>query len=222
MTPPMARLPPGHRPGFAALSALLVLQLSGCAAVIERGDGPDVSGVIESSDEKGLTIRNEAGGRYRIEGKGIRNVDHPGNVVATVGGVLMALGALQFPAADEEPDRQTADNARDAGRAYLIVGFAMIVGGLIPYYLSHRAAWDFQTRDEDTPEQRPQSMPMPAPAPAAVPAPAPSPTPPSDAAPTPPAPDAPDALDAPTAPTPEPTTELRLNGRWMSAPTLSY
>jgi hypothetical protein len=69
--------------------------LCGCIASIERRRGPDAEARIAGSDRGGVVVETDRGQRRRISGSEIKEIDHPGNVLMTVGAVLAGSRCCQ-------------------------------------------------------------------------------------------------------------------------------
>ena len=107
----------------------------GCTASIERRRGPDVDARIVGSDRDGIVIETQAGRRARISGSEIKKIDHPGNVLMTVGAVVAGLAILS--AESQNPsDRAGADGLG-------VIGLSLFLGGAILYFRSVGAAGEF-------------------------------------------------------------------------------
>lgn len=78
------------------LAAVLALA-SGCAttATLSTHSG-ELEGVLLGGDAESLVVENEAGVAFAVPRRAIREIDHPGNVLALVGGILGGTGALSF------------------------------------------------------------------------------------------------------------------------------
>jgi hypothetical protein len=151
----------------SALVALVVLAGFGCAntATIARTDGPDNEAFIERSDSQALYVRGSNGQIYRLARRSVGEIDHPGNVLLTIGAVLgVSLGvALAGSSAAER---------RDVLRPLLLIyglpSLAMMLTGGLGYLRSVQAVQAFQAADTPVmavpPAEIPrQATPVPAP-----------------------------------------------------------
>jgi len=122
-----------HRkaPSFVAALAALALLTSGCAATLQRGSGPAIEGVLTDADATYLYIRSDSGAVYRVPRTEVSDIDHPGNVLATIGAVFLTMSVIFL--ADGE------DYSNEAGAIYGAIGAGMTAGGLIPWMHSRLA-----------------------------------------------------------------------------------
>ena len=76
------------------LTAGLLLASAACAgrAVIAKRGGERLVARIDSSQEESLLLIQRNGKSLRVERAAICDIDHPGNVVAIVGGAILGLG----------------------------------------------------------------------------------------------------------------------------------
>jgi hypothetical protein len=174
-------LPCGQR---LVAGAVLVV-FTGCStASITRNYGPPYEAKITGSNEYALRVRDSFGSEFVIPREDVRDIDHPGNVLGTIGVVVAGVYA------------RTALEAHDdfvpeyLGLIGMSIGIGLALGGLVPYFQSKHAARAFETANPVLPVPPPllpfaPSAPLaPAPVPAAVPPPAAvGPAPPWEAAP---------------------------------------
>lgn len=125
-------------PAVAILTAILG---SGCAttATIHRAAAPGLDAAIVDSDAEAVYVTSDSGRLFRIPRREIASIDHPGNVVALVGALLLAVGATAFLAASDYND----DEARTVALVYGVPGGAMLVTGLFPWLRSRNAVGHF-------------------------------------------------------------------------------
>ncbi len=73
------------------VAASLVLAM-GCSntAIVHRRSGTPITAKIDRSDDEALYVSTPPGSSYRIERRDVSDIDHPGNVVATIGLSLLA------------------------------------------------------------------------------------------------------------------------------------
>ena len=111
-------------------------------ASIKRVDGPDNIAIIERSNEKELVVRGSNGQLYRLAQESVAEIDHPGNVLMTVGGTLIALFAATYFAAD--PSQR--DRFVKAGTpVYVVPGVGLLAAGGYTYFRSTSAADAFES-----------------------------------------------------------------------------
>lgn len=87
-------LPTAHRLAAIVCSALLA-SCSTTATVLTR-DGRKVESRIVGGDREHLLLQSEYGVEQVVRRTEVRDIDHPGNVVALLGGLLMGGGALDL------------------------------------------------------------------------------------------------------------------------------
>jgi len=191
--------------------------------MVARSTGPEVEGRIKGGSSGSLMIQDSnTGAMYAIPRSEIREIDHPGNVAATLGGVATGYGLLNVMVGledcrnEERFSSNTEQNAFCAGLfAPLAIGAGLLIYGISVYSGSKSRAADTSLEmyapDAPTPNYDPYGPrpPMPPPwgAPAsAAPVPGAAPPAPPAAAPAPAVP--PTALPpaaAPPAAAPPPT-----------------
>jgi hypothetical protein len=123
-----------------ALTAMLVLTV-GCAtqsARIHRTDRPPTDAVIDGSDASTLQLRGPSGDLLVLDQYRVASIDHPGNVIATIGGVSIGIGVLCLAPFVVERQRGNADNP-SVGLA--VLGFPLLVVGL-PVFIYNMMVWE--------------------------------------------------------------------------------
>ncbi|HEX6767314.1 MAG TPA: hypothetical protein VF103_17570, partial [Polyangiaceae bacterium] len=180
--------------GLVCLAALA----AGCSttATITRSDGMMMEGRIEGGTPDGIIVQPRLGPETEVPRSSIIDIDHPGNVHATVGGITLGFGIWYLIAVSSEC--QSPASSRTAcylgASAPAVTGAALLAWGLAVWSGSSSAA------DDLTMKHLPRT-PQPLPPPSAVPPPepplAPPPPPPPGAAPAP-------APAPPPAPAPTP------------------
>lgn len=127
----------------AAGALVLVLIVGSCStsASIERRDGPPTDGRIVRSDGDAIYLGDHEGRIMRIDRRQVADIDHPGNVVLTVGGILttVLLFAL-FGVLAEEPERVNVPIAAGV----ITPPLALSVGSGYLYFRSKNAAKAFE------------------------------------------------------------------------------
>lgn len=80
---------------------------TGCGntATISRANAPDLEGQIVSSDEHNLYVKTAGESAMTVSRDNVTDVDHPGNVAATIGGIITAYGAVNIAAGAGDCDR---------------------------------------------------------------------------------------------------------------------
>jgi hypothetical protein len=74
---------------------------AGCStsASFSRQSGPAFDAEILGSDARSLHVRDEDGREFLVPREDVADIDHPGNVLGTIGAVLMAMSVPWFVAA---------------------------------------------------------------------------------------------------------------------------
>ena len=177
-------------------------------ATIYRSNGMMMEGSIEGGSPDSITVAPSYGAPQEVPRSDITEIDHPGNVHALVGGIVLAYGIANIAVGMEECERQ--------GGAYCVgvftpaaIGTGMLIWGLATWISSNSAADDtsLPSTAREPSRTAPSSALPPAnavrPTAPATPAPAPAPTDPPPAAPAPSAPPpAPSPVDEPMVPVP--------------------
>lgn len=109
---------PGQKPkpfGIPTLSVLLCFSLAafatGCGtmASITRKGAPPIAGRITGSDTSNVYLNTfKGGGVEGVSRDNIEDIDHPGNVAATIGSILTAYGVLNIFAGASDCDTRGA------------------------------------------------------------------------------------------------------------------
>jgi hypothetical protein len=177
--------------GRRLVAVIALICSTGCSwtATIGRTDALDNEAEIEHSDADALYLLARNGTSHRVRRQSVRSIDHPGNVEAIVGAILLGFG---IAVAVDEWDKNRGD-AKAIAAVYGVPGLTLLLTGTVRYIMSLKAAWAFQTADEPaTPVLMPAVYPPPAvqpPPPAAAPPPTPPPPAPSPPPQPPPQPD---------------------------------
>lgn len=117
---------------FMLLCSSLAAFVTGCgtAAIITKKDGTMVEGTIRASDSDQIYLDTpERGG---ISRQSIKDIDHPGNVAATIGGVLAGYGIANIVIG--APQYCTGYQSSGAGCTGVFLP-AVIGGSLLTYGL---------------------------------------------------------------------------------------
>ena len=120
------------------LVAATALSAFGCSAVIERQRMPNLHARVHSSQRDAIIVKDDGGRLFRIPATSVRDVDHPGNVLATVGAGIVAMGLAMVVGGGV--DNGWNSESVYIGAGYGGLGVALITAGLVPYILSRRAA----------------------------------------------------------------------------------
>jgi hypothetical protein len=162
------RTPRSHRLLAVALAGAVAAAGCGSTAGIRRTDGMVVEAEITGSDPNALYVRGESSGPvYRLDGRTVVDVDHPGNVAMVVGGLLLGELALMMTMRgfrNEVLDGARGDASMAARPLALMFGVpgAILFGhGLYRFTTSRRAAHDFERAFENREYPIPSAAPPP-------------------------------------------------------------
>jgi len=185
-----------------ALVLVVSLSLAACSttSTIHRAHGPAYEAEIVDSDGNALRVLGDDGRIHEVSREEVTDVDHPGNVVLTVGAILVAVGALVALSisSDSKGSQQERDDATAIALVYGVPGLVMTVAGGVTYISSKSKASAFETGRFPTLSRPPQVPALPPPAAPPLPAPSPPPPAPTAPAPSPPA-EEPEVVPAPPA-----------------------
>ncbi len=110
----------------AIIVAAFALMAGGCGtATIVRHGGPPLQASIDRSDAQALYVTSDEGARYRIEGRDVVSVDHPGNLGVGVALLGLAVASLAAFIALDPPD----DPERGSG--FVAIPRLMALTGLV-------------------------------------------------------------------------------------------
>ena len=188
------------------IALVVALSVGACSttATIHRAYGPAYEAEIADSDASALRVLGDDGRLHEVSRVEVTDVDHPGNVVLTVGAVLIGIAAIATVSILSEADvsEQEQQTATAVSMVYGLPGLAMLIGGGVTYIGSKSRASAFETGRFPAQSRPPQVQPAPAvpppwPPPAASPPPAVTPP-----APAPPPADEPQVVPAPPAESP--------------------
>jgi len=137
--------------------ALVTLLATACSntATIHRNRGPAYEAKITRSEPGALYVLGDDGREYRVPADEVRDIDHPGNVLAVLGGVSLGFAglALALPSRDENRFEDGAGgNARaTVAFTYAALGLGLLVPGLAIWLRSRGAAANLQPATGDLP-----------------------------------------------------------------------
>lgn len=120
---------------FAALACLTACS----TATLERAGLPNLEARIVASDVRHVYVLSDDGQTFAVPRRTLRDIDHPGNVLIAVGMGLVAFAGLTYTGSDA-PENQ---GGRGVANLFLLAGVPMLLGGLIPWLQSSRAAANF-------------------------------------------------------------------------------
>jgi len=139
---------------IARPNALLALTLAftvGCAttATVRRTDAPPVEADIDGSDASTLRLRGRNGEMLALDQYQVASIDHPGNIVATIGAGYTGAGILCLVPLIVERERHQMDNGFGGvvgalGVLSLLVGVPMLIAGTSTWGRSKQRAHAFE------------------------------------------------------------------------------
>jgi len=194
-----------------ALVVAVSMSVAACSttSTIHRAHGPAYEAEIVDSDVNTLRVLGDDGRIHEVSREEVTDIDHPGNVVLTVGAILVAVGALVALSisSDRNGSQQEREDATAIALVYGLPGLMMTVAGGVTYISSKSKADAFEAGRFPSLSRPPQVRSLPPPAPPRLPAPPPAAPAPVQTAPTPahiaPAPvppaDEPEVIPAPPA-----------------------
>jgi hypothetical protein len=113
--------------------ALTLVVMVGCAdttAIVRRTDGPPTEAVIDSSDASTLRLGGPTGNMLALGQYQVASIDHPGNVMALIGGCYAGAGLLATGVWLVTERRSAAQNDGASG-AIGVVGAGGILATII-------------------------------------------------------------------------------------------
>jgi hypothetical protein len=122
---------------FAVFIALAGMGCATTATVSHDGVNSEVK--IEGSTPSSLNVSSEESGRSTINKDGITDIDHPGNVHATIGAALVAYGILNIAVGYSKCDEKGAAFCTGVFTP-AAVGLGMFTWGMAVWYRSSQAA----------------------------------------------------------------------------------
>jgi hypothetical protein len=196
---------PGVRAsGVFVLSAALACSTT---ASIHRTHAAPIEGSIQGGGEDYITVFTKQGEQQDIRRGEIKEIDHPGNVHALIGGIVLGYGAINVAANWSECREREQQQVAFCTGTFLpaAVGAGLLIWGLGTWISSKSASEDTSAPPLREPPPRksvPAALP---PAPAPPPSAPPSATPPADELPPPPPPPPGAVEPSPSAPAPAPS-----------------
>lgn len=132
-----------HRRLVAAALCALLTSACSTTATISRNRGPAYEAKITRSEPDALYVLGDDGREYRVPAEEVREIDHPGNVLALLGGISLGI-ALLVAATPVDTNDFDADDQREnkfvAASVYGLLGVGLFVPGLAIWMRSHGAA----------------------------------------------------------------------------------
>jgi hypothetical protein len=112
---------------------------SSCSAQVYRQNLPSYRGRILESEPDALYLEGDTE-PYRVPATEIRDVDHPGNVLMVVGGVLAGMGLTMAGVNALQPSGYSRPDDSPVVVGYVSVGALLGIAGLVPWWMSRSAA----------------------------------------------------------------------------------
>ncbi len=120
---------------------MLVVVLSGCGTTATiTSYHRSVEARIEKGDAENLVAVTDWGHREIIPRREIYDIDHPGNVLAVVGGVFAGTGLLELAVAGSQCFSRRGAGICAAPATLFVIGAPMLVWGLWSWLRSREAA----------------------------------------------------------------------------------
>jgi hypothetical protein len=176
------------------VALVVALSAGACSttSTIHRAYGPAYEAEIVDSDASTLRVLGDDGRLHAVSRAEVTDVDHPGNVLVTVGAVLLGIAAVATLSilSEDHVSEEERETATAVSAVYGLPGLAMLIAGGVTYIGSKSRASAFENalvpagprpvdRQYRAPFPPPWPPPAAAPAPAAAP-PAPAPPPRAD------------------------------------------
>jgi hypothetical protein len=114
----------------AAAFALLGLVACNRTATVYRHNLPSYEARIVDGDAEAIVVEDEQGGRHRVPRREVHSIDHPGDGLAIVGLVSLALGGLGLASTLDDRDEDTDDETQ---RGYAVTAFYIGMGALLTF-----------------------------------------------------------------------------------------
>ena len=159
----MGRRPVRARPRVARFGVFALALTMGCetTATIRRPDGPPFEAEIDYSTESELVLRGADGSSIPLGQYQVSEVDHPGNVLAVVGGFYLGVGGLSLWYLHEQRGSCAPDCSARA--LALMMGACGILSGLV--FATNLLIWSrSKTRARRFEDSRPPAWLIPPPA----------------------------------------------------------
>lgn len=141
-----------------AVTLLSSLLICGCSttATISRVNGRELEAKIKRSTPGAVVVETNGGSEVSISRSDISDIDHPGNAVAVVGGLLSTYGAINIATG--------VSKCGEGGGAFCAgvflpaaVGLPMLIWGLTTWIGSTSAASNSSSSSTAVPEAPPAS-----------------------------------------------------------------
>ncbi len=128
------------------LVAACLLTATACTtATIYRHDAPDLEAVIVAGNAADLYVETEDGRYVRVSRRNVTDIDHPGNLEALIGGVLLAEGAAMAGVALASREADMRGTFGTVGAIVGVPGLLLLAHGLLTWSRSTAAAADLDS-----------------------------------------------------------------------------
>ena len=171
------------RLGQRIVAGLVLCAFAGCSttATISRTDGLAFEAEILSSDANSLRVHDDYGHELLVPREDVADIDHPGNVLLTIGLGLIAMSAPMLIAglSNRNQSQQSEWSGMELvfGIPEVVTGLCLAIPGWSHYRHSKRGAEAFEDANPILPIPRPVMF-SPYPPPYSYPPPYPYPPPP--------------------------------------------
>lgn len=150
--------------------ALVLLMGCGTTATISRNSGRDIEGRVLGGDDDHVYVKGAGGKPLQVSRDDITEVNHPGNVLAAIGGINAGLGLLGafvggycLPVRDSRGREEVRAGPCAVAALDILLGITMVAVGATNYVRSEEA---FDSTDGfDWPPARTRPAPAPLPEP---------------------------------------------------------
>ena len=150
-----------RRFGHRSIACLLLGAFAGCSttATISRTNGPAFEAEILGSDANSLRVRDDYGREFAVAREEVADIDHPGNVLSTIGVVLIAMSIPMFLAAlshrNQSQESEWSGMELVFGIPEAVTGLCLAIPGWSRYRRSKRGAQAFENANPILPVPRP-------------------------------------------------------------------
>lgn len=139
----------------------LAVAVCSCSATITEMNGETHDGELTGWNSSKLFYRDSDGRKRSVPTCEVADIDHPGNVVGTIGSVMAAIFIPACGIAigyDLDKGKSIAEPGVGVGCGYAAISIALAAAGWAEYYRSRSAVKGF-TPDRGTPLDEPGALP---------------------------------------------------------------
>jgi len=147
--------------GQRLVAGFVLCAFAGCSttATISRTNGPEYEAEILGSNANALRVRDDYGRELRVPREEVADIDHPGNVLYTIGVVLIAVSVPMFIAAAANRSQSGQSDWSGMELAFgipeAVTGLCLAIPGRRHYRHSKREAKAFEDANPILPVPRP-------------------------------------------------------------------